>query len=119
MCGVLRLFCRWASIPLDSVVPEILAKFKVKIHQLTPNAIVMLSKFYWAVKTFGGPISVDGFCRLYELHPQGWKVHFADEDEVFSTQSGCCTFVPRRTNKSQRIERVELSYCQKNRWDDD
>ena len=79
----------------------------------------MLSKFYWAVKTFGGPISVDGFCRLYELHPQGWKVHFADEDEVFSTQSGCCTFVPRRTNKSQRIEWVELSYCQKNQWDDD
>jgi len=79
----------------------------------------MLSKFFWAVKTFGGPASVDAFCRLYELHPQGRKVRFADEDEVFSAQSGCCTFVPRRPNKSQRIERVELSYCQKNRWDDD
>jgi len=79
----------------------------------------MLSKFFWAVKTFGGPASVDAFCRLYELHPQGRKVRFADEDEVFSAQSGRCTFVPWRHNKSQKIERVELSYCQKNRWDDD
>ena len=101
------------------MVSEILARFKVKIHRLTPNAIVMLSKFFWAVRTFGGPVSVDAFCRLYELHPQGRKVRFADEDEVFSAQSGCCTFMPRRPNKSQRIERVELSYCQKNRWDDD
>ena len=105
--------------PLDHVLPEILARFKVKIHQLTPNAIVQLSKFFWAVKTIRGPVSVDGFCRLYELHPQGCKVRFEDEDEVFSAQSGCCTFVARRSNKTLKIDRVEISHCQKNRWDDD
>ena len=94
MCGVSRLFfVAGLRLPLDPVVPEILAKFKVKIHQLTPNAIVMLSKFFWAVKTFGGHVSVDAFCRLYELHPQGRKVRFA-KDEVFSAQSDCCTFMP-------------------------
>ena len=36
---------------------------------------------------------------------------------MFSAQSGCCTFVPRRPNKSLKIDHVELSYCQKNRWD--
>ena len=107
-------FVAGLRFPLDPIVPEILSWFKVKIHQLTPNAFVQLSKFFWAVKTFGGPISVDTFCRLYELHPQGRKVRFADEDEVFSAQSGCCTFVARRPNKSQKIDRVELSYCQKN-----
>ena len=94
-CVVFRdFFVAGLRFPLDPAVPEILAKFKVKIHQLTPNAIVMLSKFFWAVKTFGGHVSVDAFCRLYELHPQGRKVRFAEEDEVFSAQSDCCTFMP-------------------------
>ena len=119
-CVVFRdFFVARLRFPLDPAIPEMLAKFKVKIHQLTPNAIVQLSKFFWAVKTFRGPISIDVFCRLYELHPQGRKVQFEDEDEAFSAQSGCCTFVPRRPNKTLKIERVELSYYQKNRWDDD
>ena len=112
-------FVAGLRFPLDPKVPEILARFKVKIHQLTPNAFVMLSKFFWAVKSFRGPISVDTFCRLYELHPQGRKVRFEDEDDAFSAQSGCCTFVPRRANRSLKIDRLQLSYYQKNRWDDD
>jgi hypothetical protein len=97
--------------PLDPMVPEILDRFKVKIHQLTPNAFVHLSKIFWAVKPFRGPISIDTFCCLYELHPQGRKVRFADEDDAYSAQSRYCTFVPRRHNKSLKIDRLELSYC--------
>ena len=62
---------------------------------------------------------MEAFCRLHELHPQGRKVRFEDEDDAFIAQNGCCTFVPRRTNKAQKIERVQLSHCQKNWWDDD
>ena len=91
----------------------------MKMHHLTPNAIVQLSKFFWAVRTFGGPISSDAFCRLYELHPQGRKISFEGENQVYIAQSGCCTFVPRRNNKTLRIERMELSYCHKNKWEDD
>ena len=47
-------FIAGLHFPLDPKVPEILARFKVKIHQLTPNAFVMLSKFFWAVKSFRG-----------------------------------------------------------------
>jgi hypothetical protein len=46
-CVVFRdFFVAGLRFPLDPVVPKILAKFKVKIHQLTPNAFVMLSKFF-------------------------------------------------------------------------
>ena len=45
-CVVFRdFFVAGLRFPLDPVVPEILARFKVKIHQLTPNAVVQLSKF--------------------------------------------------------------------------
>ena len=47
-------FVAGLRFPLDPKVPEILARFKVKIHQLTPNAFVMLSNFFWAVKSFRG-----------------------------------------------------------------
>ena len=119
-CVMFRdFFVAGLRFPLDPNVPEILARFKVKIRQLTPNAFVMQSKFFWAVKSFRGLVSVDTFCRIYELHPQGRKVRFEDEDDAYSAQSGCCTFVPRRSNKSLKIDRLQLLYCQKNRWDDD
>ena len=38
---------------------------------------------------------------------------------MYTAQSGCCSFHPRRANKVQKIERIELSFCQKNKWEDD
>lgn len=34
-------------------------------------------------------------------------------------QSGCCTFVPRRSNKTRKLDQVEISFAQKNKWEDD
>ena len=70
------------------------------------------SSIFWAARTFGGPISPDAFCRLYEL------VSFEGEDKVYIAQNRCCLFVPRRNNKALWIECVELS-CQKNKREDD
>jgi len=118
-CVVFRdFFAAGLCFPLDPVFPKILAWFGLRMHHLTPNAIVQLSKFFWAVKTFEGPISVDAFCRLYEMHPQTRKVSFDEDLQVYSAQSGC-SFHPRRTNKTHGIDRMELSYCQKNKWEDD
>jgi hypothetical protein len=58
------------------------------------------------VKTFGAPVSPNTFCRFYELHPQGWKIFFEGEDEIYSVQSGCCTFVLGRNNKVLKLDRV-------------
>lgn len=119
-CAVFRdFFVAGLRFPLDHVVPEILSRFGLKLHQLTPNAFVEMLKFFWAVKTFGGPVSADAFCRLYEMHPQGRKVSFEDDDLLYTAQSGCCSFHPRRSNKVQKIERIELSFCQKNKWEDE
>lgn len=104
---------------VDSILPDLLLLFNTKLHHLTPNAIVQLLKFVWAVRSFRGPVLVDDFCRLYELHPQGRKVYIAGEVEPYEAQSGCCTFVPRRNNKKTGLERIELSHAQRNRWDSD
>jgi len=94
-CAVFRdFFVAGLRFPLDHVVPEILSRFGLKLHQLTPNAFVEMLKFFWAVKTFGGPVSADAFCRLYEMHPQGRKVSFEDDDQLYTAQSGCCSFHP-------------------------
>ena len=31
--------------PIDPILPEMFARFKVKMHHFSPNAIVQLSKF--------------------------------------------------------------------------
>jgi hypothetical protein len=41
---------------------------------LTPNAIVQLSKYFWAVLSFNEEPSNDGFAKRYELHYQLKKV---------------------------------------------
>ena len=85
-------FAAGLCFPLDPAFPKILARFGLRMHHLTPNAIVQLSKFFLAVKTFEGPVNVDAFCRLYEMHPQTRKVSFDEDPQVFSAQSGCCSF---------------------------
>ena len=47
-------FTAGLRLPMDPVFPSLLAPFNVKLHHLTPNAMVQLSKFLWAVRTFGG-----------------------------------------------------------------
>ena len=39
-------FVAGLRFPLDPSVPEILARFGLKLHQLTPHAIVQLSKIF-------------------------------------------------------------------------
>jgi hypothetical protein len=56
------------------VLTEILLKFWVQLHQLTPNTIVQMSKYFWAVLSFGGEPSSDGFAKHHELHYEPKKV---------------------------------------------
>ncbi|RLN00202.1 putative retrotransposon protein [Panicum miliaceum] len=112
-------FTAGPRFPLDPIFPEILARLNIKMHHLTPNAIIQLSKFFWAIKTFEAPVSPDAFCRFYELHPQGQKISFEGEEEIYNAQSSCCTFVTRRNNKVLKLDRIEISYSQKNKWDYD
>jgi hypothetical protein len=47
--------------PCDPLLPAILDKFSVKIHQLSPNSCLEVSKFFWIMNTFGCNFSADVF----------------------------------------------------------
>jgi hypothetical protein len=47
------------QMPPHPVLMDILHKFQVQLHQLTPNAIVQINKFIWAVTSCGGRPTAD------------------------------------------------------------
>jgi hypothetical protein len=47
-------FAAGLQMPPHPVLIHILCKFRVKLHQLTPNGIIQISKFIWAVTSCGG-----------------------------------------------------------------
>ena len=47
-----------------------LQKFGIYFHQLTPNAIVRLSVYIWALRSQAVEPFADSFCRVHELHYQ-------------------------------------------------
>nr|XP_034583466.1 uncharacterized protein LOC117846414 [Setaria viridis]XP_034583473.1 uncharacterized protein LOC117846414 [Setaria viridis] len=109
------LFTARLCFPCDRQLPVILDRYCVRLHLLTPNAIVNLSKFYWVQRTFGGSVDVEGFARLHELHIQKKRTY--SEEGVCENHFGCCTFVPRRKNDKRNLPRVELTFAQRNKWD--
>ena len=56
--------------PLNGMIADVLKKFGVYLHQLTPNAIVRLSVYIWALRSQGVEPFGEGFCRVHELHYQ-------------------------------------------------
>jgi hypothetical protein len=55
-------------LPAHRFVAEVLQRFEVQIHQLTPNAVVALAKYVWAVTSYDGQPSVEVFAKKYYLH---------------------------------------------------
>jgi hypothetical protein len=56
--------------PLNEMIGEVLKNFEIYLYQLTPNAIVRLSVFIWALRSQGMSLDVEAFCRVHELHYQ-------------------------------------------------
>jgi hypothetical protein len=50
-------------LPAHRFVLEVLQKFEVQVHQLTPNAMVALAKYVWATTSYGGQPSVEVFAK--------------------------------------------------------
>jgi hypothetical protein len=96
-CG-LRVAC-------DPLVPTILDKFSVKIHQLSPNSFLELSKFFWIMKIFRCNFGVDVFARLFELviMPDIIKL---DDGRHYEAHYTCCTFNTRRQNMRKGLTQI-------------
>jgi hypothetical protein len=56
--------------PLNDMIGEVLKNFEIYLHQLTPNAIVRLSVYIWALRSQGIDVNAEAFCRVHELHYQ-------------------------------------------------
>jgi hypothetical protein len=79
---------------LNRMIADVLKKFGIYFHQLTPNAIVRLSVYIWALRSQGVEPFVEGFCRVHELHYQT-KARKDGLHENF----GCYNFAYRKTTK--------------------
>jgi hypothetical protein len=59
--------------PISKFVVEVLKIYQVYLHQLTPEAIIRMGIFVWAMKSQGLEPSVKSFCNinelLYEMNP--------------------------------------------------
>jgi hypothetical protein len=61
-------------LPAHRFVAEVLQRFEVQVHQLTPNVVVALAKYVWAVTSYGGRPSVEVFAKYYCLLWQKRKI---------------------------------------------
>jgi hypothetical protein len=96
----------------------ILDAFSVKIHQLSPNSFLEVSKFIWIMKTFGCNFGDDAFPRFFELVilPDVIKV---DDGQFYEARYTCCTFNTHRQNTRKRITRIQISPCCKTNFTED
>jgi hypothetical protein len=53
--------------PLSSFVVEVLKTFQIYLHQITPEAIVRMGIFVWAVRSQGLEPNAKSFCNIHEL----------------------------------------------------
>jgi hypothetical protein len=53
--------------PLSKFVVEVLKTYQIFLHQITPEAIIRMGIFVWAVRSQGLEPSAKCFCNMYEL----------------------------------------------------
>jgi hypothetical protein len=86
------------QFPLYDIIGEVLKRFEIYLHQLTPKAIVRLSVYIWALRSQGKSANAEGFCRVHELHYQT-KARADGLHKNF----GCYNFAYQKDNKAPVI----------------
>jgi hypothetical protein len=81
--------------PLNEMIGEVLDNYEIYLHQLTPNAIVRLSFFIWALQSQGMDPNAEAFYQVHELHYQTK----AREDGLHEN-FGCYNFAYRKDMKA-------------------
>jgi hypothetical protein len=99
-------FTAGLRLPAHRFVAEVLQRFEVQVHQLTPNVVVALAKYVWAATLYGGQPSVEVFAKHYCLHWQKkknwtqdctvWIVHvYAEDRKDFDGSRGVSSLCPQ------------------------
>jgi hypothetical protein len=110
---VFRSFFRAGlRFPLNEMIGEVLENYEIYLHQLTPNAIVRLSVYIWAIRSQGIDPNAEAFCRVHELHYETK----AREDGLHEN-FGCYNFAYRKDMKAPVVSyRTKWPTSWKNEW---
>jgi hypothetical protein len=110
--GEVFVFCDFFTyglrFPCDPILPAILDTFSMKIHQVSPNSFLEVSKFIWIMKTFGYNFGADVFARFFELVIVS-DVIKVDDGQFYEAHYTCCTFNTRRHNTRRGITRIQIT----------
>jgi hypothetical protein len=77
--------------PLSKFVVEVLKTYQIFLHQITPEAILRMGLFVWAVKSQGLEPSAKYFCNMHELLYEMKAIG----KEQYHNNFGCNGFVVR------------------------
>jgi hypothetical protein len=77
--------------PLSKFVVEVLKIFQIFLHQITPEAIIRMGIFVWAVRSQGLEPSAKCFCNMHELLYETK----ATDKEQYHNNFGCYGFIAR------------------------
>jgi hypothetical protein len=77
--------------PLSRFLVEVLKIFQIFLHQLTPEAIIRMGLFVWAVRSQGLEPSAKCFCNMHELLYETK----ATGKEQYHNNFGCYGFIAR------------------------
>jgi hypothetical protein len=76
--------------PLSKFLVEVLKTFEIFLHQITPEAIIRMGIFVWAVRSQGLEPSAKCFCNMHKLL---YETKTTGKEE-YHNNFGCYGFVP-------------------------
>jgi hypothetical protein len=56
--------------PLHKMLIEVLKTFEIYLHQLTPEALIKVGAFIWAMRSQGLELDAKCFCNIHEISYQ-------------------------------------------------
>jgi hypothetical protein len=77
--------------PLSKFLVEVLKTFEICLHQISPEAIIRMGVFVWAMRSQGLEPSAKCFCNMHELLYETK----ATSKEQYHNNFSCYGFVPR------------------------
>jgi hypothetical protein len=84
--------------PLSKFIVEVLKIYQIFLHQITPNAIMRMGIFVWAVRSQGLESSVKCFCSMHELL---YEMKAIDKEQYHNNFS--CYGIIARPNASHPV----------------
>jgi hypothetical protein len=107
-CVVFRdYFAVGLRMPCQDFVEEIMKAYNIEMHHLTPNGMVKIALFIWAVKSRRGNLDIRVFCSIHDMHTQ-FQSKMVDGKGVIK-YFGCCSFKQAHGAK-------QIAPTSKNKW---